>query len=130
MNTSKSFPSSRSNIPTATTRGRIAESVLPTREGKIQAWHLERLAIVYVRQSTPQQVSANHESAQRQYALARRAVELGWPQDRVLTIDKDQGRSGASGRTPGLSTPARRGQPGPRRTHSGPGDEPAGTVLP
>jgi DNA invertase Pin-like site-specific DNA recombinase len=59
-------------------------------------WHLERLAIVYVRQSTPQQVTGNPESTQRQYALARRAAELGWPPDRILVIDEDQGRSGAS----------------------------------
>jgi DNA invertase Pin-like site-specific DNA recombinase len=57
---------------------------------------LQRWAIVYVRQSTPQQVSGNPESAQRQYALARRAAELGWPPDRVLIIDEDQGRSGAT----------------------------------
>jgi DNA invertase Pin-like site-specific DNA recombinase len=66
------------------------------RSAKIQAWHRERLAIVYVRQSTPQQVSNNTESTERQYTLARRAVELGWPADRVLIIDDDQGRSGAS----------------------------------
>ena len=67
-----------------------------TRPGKVQAWHLQRWAIVYVRQSTPQQVSGNPESTQRQYALTRRAAELGWPPDRVLVIDEDQGRSGAS----------------------------------
>jgi DNA invertase Pin-like site-specific DNA recombinase len=54
------------------------------------------LAVVYVRQSTPQQVEANTESTKRQYALAGRAEELGWPADRVLVIDDDQGRSGAS----------------------------------
>jgi DNA invertase Pin-like site-specific DNA recombinase len=71
-------------------------SVEPDRPAKIRPWHLERLAIVYVRQSTPQQVEANTESAQRQYALTGRAVELGWPAHRVLVIDDDQGRSGAS----------------------------------
>jgi DNA invertase Pin-like site-specific DNA recombinase len=54
------------------------------------------LAVVYVRQSTPQQLKANPESTARQYALARRAAELGWPADRVLIIDEDQGRSGAT----------------------------------
>jgi DNA invertase Pin-like site-specific DNA recombinase len=54
------------------------------------------LAIVYVRQSTPQQVEANTESTQRQYALAGRATELGWPAHRILVIDDDQGRSGSS----------------------------------
>src|SRR3954464_3537063 len=63
---------------------------------KIQAWHLDRLAIVYVRQSTAQQVAENRESTDRQYALAQRAVELGWPSDRILVIDEDQGKSGAT----------------------------------
>ena len=66
------------------------------RSGKIQPRHVDRLAIVYVRQSTAQQVIANRESTDRQYALARRATALGWPEDRVLVIDDDQGRSGAT----------------------------------
>src|SRR5439155_3195407 len=36
------------------------------------------------------------ESPQRQYALRQRAVALGWPADRVVVIDTDQGQSGAS----------------------------------
>jgi DNA invertase Pin-like site-specific DNA recombinase len=68
----------------------------PNRPAKIQPWHLERLAVVYVRQSTPQQVEANTESTQRQYALVHRAAGLGWPAHRILVIDDDQGRSGAS----------------------------------
>jgi DNA invertase Pin-like site-specific DNA recombinase len=67
-----------------------------TRPSKIQPWHLDRLAVVYVRQSTPQQVAENRESTDRQYALARRAVEFGWPPDRVLVIDDDQGKSGTT----------------------------------
>ncbi len=63
---------------------------------KIQPGHLDRLAIVYVRQSTPQQVAENRESGARQYGLAQRAAELGWPADRVLVIDEDQGHSGDS----------------------------------
>ena len=63
---------------------------------KIQATHRQRLAVVYVRQSTPQQVSTNTESTARQYALVQRAEELGWPAHRVLVIDEDQGRSGAT----------------------------------
>ena len=46
---------------------------------KLQPWHLERKAIVYVRQSTPQQVLENRESTERQYALVDRAVAFGWP---------------------------------------------------
>jgi DNA invertase Pin-like site-specific DNA recombinase len=66
------------------------------RSAKIQPRHLDRFAIVYVRQSTAQQVAANRESADRQYGLARRAADLGWPEDRIIVIDDDQGCSGAS----------------------------------
>jgi DNA invertase Pin-like site-specific DNA recombinase len=52
--------------------------------------------VVYIRQSTPQQVCVNTESTQRQYALADWAVNLGWPADRVLVIDEDQGHTGAT----------------------------------
>jgi DNA invertase Pin-like site-specific DNA recombinase len=62
---------------------------------KVQADHLRRQAVVYVRQSTLQQVRGNRESTVRQYALVDRAKALGWPVDRVQTIDDDQGRSGA-----------------------------------
>src|SRR5437588_786977 len=63
---------------------------------KIHSRHLDRLAIVYVRQSSPQQVHEHRESTARQYALVDHAVALGWPTDRVLVIDEDQGRSGRS----------------------------------
>ena len=66
------------------------------RSSKIQDRHLDRLAIVYVRQSTLKQVMEHSESRERQYDLASHAVTLGWPQDRVVTIDEDQGRSGTS----------------------------------
>lgn len=56
--------------------------------------HLDRLAIVYVRQSSPQQVLENRESRERQYALSDVATRLGWPADRVVVIDEDQGLSG------------------------------------
>lgn len=61
---------------------------------KILPMHREKLAIVYVRQSSPQQVLENRESTARQYAFADEAVALGWPRDRVLTIDEDLGKSG------------------------------------
>lgn len=63
---------------------------------KIREYHGERLAIVYVRQSSPQQVQNHRESTARQYALVGRAVALGWPADRVVVIDEDQGHSGKS----------------------------------
>jgi DNA invertase Pin-like site-specific DNA recombinase len=60
---------------------------------KIQARHLQRLAVVYVRQSDPQQVLHHRESTELQYNLVQRAVELGWPRERVLVIDEDQGHT-------------------------------------
>jgi DNA invertase Pin-like site-specific DNA recombinase len=68
----------------------------PLRSPKLRAWHIDRSAFVYVRQSTPQQVVEHHESTARQYALADRAVALGWARDRVTTIDDDLGKSGQS----------------------------------
>src|SRR5258708_35057872 len=64
------------------------------RSSKILDLHLDRLAIVYVRQSDPQQVLNHRESRERQYALADHAIALGWPRDRVMVIDDDQGQSG------------------------------------
>ena len=61
---------------------------------KIRDLHLNRLAMVYVRQSTPQQVLENRESRERQYALANFAQRLGWPAERVVVVDEDQGQSG------------------------------------
>lgn len=63
---------------------------------KVTASHLRREAFLYIRQSTPKQVFENVESTQRQYGLRDRAVALGWPVDRVRTIDNDLGLSGAS----------------------------------
>ncbi len=63
---------------------------------KVKPEHLERTAMSYVRQSSLRQVQQNTESARRQYSLRDSAVVLGWPPDRVETIDVDQGRSGAS----------------------------------
>lgn len=64
------------------------------RSTKIQPHHLERSAIVYVRQSTPMQVLEHVESKARQYALADQAFALGWPREQVVVIDEDQGKSG------------------------------------
>lgn len=63
---------------------------------KVTAAHLVRAAYLYVRQSTLRQVLTNTESAARQYALRQRAVAVGWPAEQVVTIDSDQGQSGAS----------------------------------
>jgi DNA invertase Pin-like site-specific DNA recombinase len=63
---------------------------------KIQPEQWDRLAVVYVRQSTVQQVLAHQESTRAQYALTARAQDLGWTGERVLVIDDDLGKSGAS----------------------------------
>jgi len=65
-------------------------------ESKVTAEHLKRSAYLYIRQSTLRQVAQNTESTERQYALRRRALVLGWPQERLVVIDEDQGQSGAS----------------------------------
>ncbi len=65
------------------------------RETLIQPMHLERLALVYVRQSTPGQVLENRESTRLQYSLRERAEQLGWPRERIQTIDEDLGCSGS-----------------------------------
>lgn len=62
---------------------------------KVTAEHLRRDAFLYVRQSSLRQVFENTESKQRQYGLRDRAVALGWPIERIHTIDTDLGLSGA-----------------------------------
>jgi DNA invertase Pin-like site-specific DNA recombinase len=63
---------------------------------QVTAHHLTRLACLYVRQSTLQQVLENTESTARQYALRERARALGWADERIVVIDQDLGHSRAS----------------------------------
>ncbi len=63
---------------------------------KVTGAHLARTAYLYVRQSTLRQVLTNTESAARQYALRQKATALGWEAEAIVTIDTDQGQSGAS----------------------------------
>ena len=63
---------------------------------KIKSHHLERVAYLYIRQSSMRQVLENVESTKRQYALRGRATALGWHDDQIIVIDSDQGESGAS----------------------------------
>jgi DNA invertase Pin-like site-specific DNA recombinase len=65
-----------------------------TAAAKITVAHLERLAVVYVRQSSIAQVREHTESTARQYALAEEAARLGWPASRISVIDADLGISG------------------------------------
>jgi DNA invertase Pin-like site-specific DNA recombinase len=63
---------------------------------KITPSHLQRAAFVYIRQSSASQVEHNRESTLRQYALAQRAMALGWSEQQVSVVDEDLGLSGAS----------------------------------
>ncbi len=78
---------------TGTIASRVAAG-LGLRPSPLEERHWSRWAIVYIRQSEPQQVLNHIESRQRQYALVNLAVSLGWPRDRILLIDEDQGKSG------------------------------------
>ena len=60
---------------------------------KITTAHLNRHAIVYIRQSSPTQVTGNLESQRRQYSLAHKAKEYGF--SHIEVIDEDLGRSGS-----------------------------------
>jgi DNA invertase Pin-like site-specific DNA recombinase len=62
----------------------------------VTADHLNRKAVVYIRQSTPHQVVSNQESLRLQYALCQRARELGWREADIDVIDADLGLSGAA----------------------------------
>ncbi len=72
--------------------GRVGTTV----SSKILDRHLDRQAIVYIRQSSPQQIIDHKESTALQYALVDKAVMMGWHRDRVVVIDEDQGRSAQS----------------------------------
>ena len=61
---------------------------------KVTKEHINRIAVVYIRQSSAQQIRNNIESGERQYGLAERAAELGWPARSIKIIDEDQGRTG------------------------------------
>ena len=60
----------------------------------IQETHRQKLACIYLRQSTLKQVRQHQESTERQYALRDKALQLGWPPERILTLDRDLGISG------------------------------------
>ena len=72
------------------------ETAMMATSSKVTSEHLRRLAYLYVRQSSLQQVHDHRESTARQYDLKRRAQALGWPSDQIVVIDEDLGLSGAS----------------------------------
>lgn len=60
---------------------------------KIMPTHLERKAVIYIRQSTPKQVRTNAESQHNQRALVERAQSLGWSPARIMVLDADLGHT-------------------------------------
>jgi DNA invertase Pin-like site-specific DNA recombinase len=82
---------------TVTARPRpIHEDLSLGPSSKISSWHIERLAAVSVRQSTTQQVLLHPESTRIQYGLVSRAEAYGWSKERIVVIDDDLGKSGAT----------------------------------
>ncbi len=102
MNALDHLPDWDRNAPSApaSAPGRGAPAI-PSRPAKIQSWHLERLAVVYVRQSSPYQVIHNKESAEVQAGFGSLAIAWGWPASRVVVIDEDQAHTATTteGRT-------------------------------
>ena len=97
--TNSTLPLPTSPLPTS---GLTPESASPQSKqsptctsSKITREHLQRHAILYVRQSTGQQLRDHQESTARQYQLTERLLALGWPQDRIIVIDEDLGISGS-----------------------------------
>ena len=62
----------------------------------IKPSHLERLAYVYLRQSSPTQIRKNHEGRRRQQAMVDHVASLGWPEPHIILLDHDSGKSGSS----------------------------------
>lgn len=63
---------------------------------KLSSRHLERLAFVYLRQSSPGQVRRNVEGSERQRRMQHQVQEWGWPKHQVRVLGGDTGRSGSS----------------------------------
>jgi DNA invertase Pin-like site-specific DNA recombinase len=97
MNALDPSRSSSSDLPSGyLARPAAQPAIMLSPSLKVDRAHLLRYAIVYVRQSTPQQVLYNKESTDRQYALKDRAIQLGWSPESVQLVDEDLGRSGQS----------------------------------
>src|SRR5437762_2784762 len=63
---------------------------------KLTLLHTQKLAYIYVCQSSPKQVAHNRESQENQYRLVARAESLGWAAERIRVIDADQARSAST----------------------------------
>ncbi|WP_247821836.1 recombinase family protein [Bradyrhizobium sp. 187] len=75
----------------------VVLSSLNVADEQLTTAHRAKLAYVYVRQSSVNQVRQHQESTELQYRLVDRAIGLGWPPERLQVIDEDLGKSGAGG---------------------------------
>ncbi|HSH83162.1 MAG TPA: recombinase family protein [Herpetosiphonaceae bacterium] len=71
-------------------------SNLQLTSSKVTTEHRAKRAYVYIRQSSPSQVTQHAESTDLQYRLVERALQLGWARDQISIIDEDLGKSGRS----------------------------------
>jgi DNA invertase Pin-like site-specific DNA recombinase len=71
-------------------------NTLVNQEDRVTTAHRAKLAYIYVRQSTAGQVRQHQESTELQYRLVDRAIQFGWPKDRIEIIDDDLGKSGTT----------------------------------
>ncbi len=74
----------------------MSQPVNASRNNKIRGQHLDRRALIYVRQSSLQQLTNNQESTRLQYGLVDKAKALGWSRAQIEVIDDDLGKSGSS----------------------------------
>ena len=65
---------------------------------KVGSQHLSRMAMLYVRQSSPHQVVRNEESRLLQYAMKQRLHDLGWAEVEVVVDDLGQSAAGSAQR--------------------------------
>src|SRR5207302_7373166 len=72
----------------------VCQAWKPPMNHKITEQHRSRPAYIYVRQSTNAQVLHHQESTERQYALRTMALELGWSESAIRTLDRDLGMTG------------------------------------
>lgn len=63
---------------------------------RVKPTHLQRLAVVYLRQSTALQLRENPGSTAFQHGQREHAIRLGWPESAVVEVDEDLGLSGTS----------------------------------
>ena len=95
------IPTTESPVTTVIASPSPASEAKPARpspvyaSSKLTREHLQRFAILYVRQSTSQQLRDHQESTARQYQLTERLVSFGWPHERIIVIDEDLGISGS-----------------------------------